>query len=247
MEFSDVALMYRGRRGDHLALEKLSFRVEKGEFIAVLGPSGCGKSTLLRLVSGLQRPTAGMITLDGTAIDRPRSDVGMVFQQPTLLPWNTVMDNVTVPTTILGQTGPQVKQRAGQLLDLVGLADFAKRYPFELSGGMQQRVGIARSLMHDPKMLLMDEPFAALDALTRESMTMELQALWQRSPRTVLFITHSIPEAVILADRILVMSRGPGRIVHEERVDVPRPRTFDSMKSANFMDVCDRLRHLFVH
>ena len=246
VEFRDVELRYSTQRGGSLlALQNLNFGVKKGEFLAVLGPSGCGKSTLLKLVSGLLAPTKGAVHLDGKPVSGPRRDVGMVFQQATLLPWDTVLGNVMLPAKIMRQPGAE--QRAHQLLDMVGLGAYAKHYPYELSGGMQQRVGIARALIHDPQILLMDEPFAALDALTRENMTIELQSIWQRSRRTVLFITHSIPEAVFLADRVLVMSKGPGQVVHEEIVELPRPRDVSSMSSPEFTASCDRLRRCFIH
>lgn len=246
VEFRNVALRYSTQRGgDHLALQDLNFSVRKGEFLAVLGPSGCGKSTLLKLISGLLSPSEGSVQLDRVPVNGPRRDVGMVFQQATLLPWDTVLDNVLLPAKIMRQ--PNATKRAKELLEMVGLSAYARSYPYELSGGMQQRVGIARSLIHDPQILLMDEPFAALDALTRENMTIELQSIWQRSKRTVLFITHSIPEAVILADRVLVMSKGPGKVVHEELIDLPRPRDLSSMASPEFAAACDRLRRCFIH
>ncbi len=218
-----------------------------GEFVAVLGPSGCGKSTLLKLASGLLPPTQGEIRLHDNLILGPRKDVGIVFQQPTLLPWKTVRENVLMPLRVLRTYRPSDQEKASRLLATVGLERFADNYPHELSGGMQQRVGIARSLIHEPKLLLMDEPFAALDALTREQMTLELQSIWQRTGQLVLFITHSIPEAVILADRVIVLSAGPGRIIHEEKVSIPRPRGLESMATAEFTDTCNRLRQLLVH
>lgn len=246
VEFRDVELRYSTKRGGSLlALKDLRFNVREGEFLAVLGPSGCGKSTLLKLVSGLLAPTSGTVAIDGKPVNGPRRDVGMVFQQATLLPWDNVLSNVMLPARIMGQQG--ARQRAEELLEMVGLADYPKHYPYELSGGMQQRVGIARALIHDPRILLMDEPFAALDALTRETMTLELQTIWQKSKRTVLFITHSIPEAVFLADRVLVMSKSPGHVVYEEVIDLPRPRDIASMSSPEFSASCDRLRRCFIH
>lgn len=247
LDLENVQVKYRTRYSENLAVEGLSFGVAEGEFVAVLGPSGCGKSTLLRLIAGLILSTAGSVSLGGVAVTGPRKDVGMVFQQATLLPWNTVINNVLAPARILGERGEAPRQRATRLLEMVGLSDFIDRYPHELSGGMQQRVGIARSLIHNPRILLMDEPFAALDALTRETMALELQSLWQQAGRTVLFITHSISEAVFLADRVLVLSKRPGHVIHEEKVSIPRPRDLSSLASPEFASVCDRLRRLFVH
>jgi NitT/TauT family transport system ATP-binding protein len=247
LRFEDVTLTYRTRRGTHQALGPLTLNCEDGEFVAVLGPSGCGKSTLLKLASGLLASTSGSVHLHGKRVSGPRNDIGMVFQQPTLLPWKTVEENVLMPLKVLRTYRSSDREKAARLLDMVGLSKFAKNYPFELSGGMQQRVGIARGLIHEPLLLLMDEPFAALDALTREQMTMELQSIWQNTKKSVLFITHSIPEAVILADRVVVLSAGPGRIIHEEKISIPRPRDLSSMATAEFVNTCNRLRQLFVH
>lgn len=247
LAFNDIRLTYRTKRGPLPALGPLTLNCRDGEFVAILGPSGCGKSTLLKLASGLVAPTAGQIVLDGSVINRPRKDVGIVFQQPTLLPWKTVRDNVLMPLKVLRVYQPSDREKAEKLLKTVGLSKFADNYPHELSGGMQQRVGIARSLIHDPRFLLMDEPFAALDALTREQITFELQSIWERMGQLVLFITHSIPEAVILADRVIVLSAGPGTIMHEEVVNLPRPRTPSSMATVEFGDICSRLRAFLVH
>lgn len=247
LSFDNVTLSYRTRRGPHHALGPITLECSAGEFVAVLGPSGCGKSTLLKLASGLIAPTTGSIRMHGKSVTGPQRDVGMVFQQPTLLPWRTVRQNVLMPLKVMRTYRPADNERADQLLAMVGLSKFAQSYPFELSGGMQQRVGIARGLIHEPQLLLMDEPFAALDALTREQMTIELQSIWQRTNKCVLFITHSIPEAVILADRVVVLSAGPGRIVHEEKISIPRPRDLSSMATPEFAETCNRLRRLFVH
>jgi NitT/TauT family transport system ATP-binding protein len=243
--FEDVALVYRTSRGPLTALEKLSFQVRPAEFVAVLGPSGCGKSTLLKLASGLLSPTGGRILLDGQPVSGPRADVGIVFQQPTLLPWKTVFQNVLVPVRAMGRPADEHAPRADELLRLVGLERFRDHYPNELSGGMQQRVALARGLIHDPALLLMDEPFAALDAMTRERMMVELQSIWASTRKSVLFITHSIQEAVFLADRILVMSGRPGRVVEEVTVDLPRPRRIDALSDPQFAALTNHLRALF--
>ena len=240
-----VRLTYETRRGPLTALDGLTFATAEGEFVSVLGPSGCGKSTLLRLISGLLPPSAGTIHLAGVKVHKPRPDVGMVFQQPTLLPWQTVRANVMMPVRALGLDVARYRPIADSLLRLVGLEKFADSYPGELSGGMQQRVAVARSLIHDPALLLMDEPFAALDAMTREGMMVELQRIWAGTGKSVLFITHSIPEAVFLSDRIIVMSRRPGRVLETIGVDLPRPRTLHTMADQAFVALADRLRETF--
>jgi NitT/TauT family transport system ATP-binding protein len=241
----DLGLTYNTSRGPLPALGPINLEVASGEFVAVLGPSGCGKSTLLKMLSGLLPSSQGEARLGGELIERPRHDVGIVFQQPTLLPWKTVRENVLMPVRVLGRYSPEMLSRANELIEMVGLSQFAEHYPHELSGGMQQRVAIARGLVHDPKLLLMDEPFAALDALTREQMTVELQAIWERTKKSVIFITHSIQEAAFMADRIIVLSPRPGRIIHTETVSLPRPRVLESMTAPAFVEICDQLRRLF--
>lgn len=241
----NLAVTYSSSRGPVTALEGLSATLGQGEFLSVLGPSGCGKSTLLKVVSGLLKPSGGSVTLRGTPITGPRPDVGIVFQQPTLLPWQTTLDNVLLPIRTLGLDLEAGRAKALELLKLVGLAKFSSHYPGELSGGMQQRVGIARGLIHDPALLLMDEPFAALDAMTREHMMMELQRIWMAAGKSVMFITHSIPEAVFLSDRIVVLSARPGRTIREFEVDLPRPRTLETMAEKPFAEHCNALRALF--
>jgi NitT/TauT family transport system ATP-binding protein len=242
---SDLSVVYAGSRGALTAIEHLSLSVAAGEFVAVLGPSGCGKSTLLKVVSGLIAPSGGTVNLAGRPVSGPRPDVGIVFQQPTLLPWKTVRENILVPIRALRRPVADYAATTDRLLALVGLADFANHYPYELSGGMQQRVGVARGLVHDPHLLLMDEPFAALDAMTREHMMAELQALWMATRKSVLFITHSIPEAVFLADRIVVLSARPARTLEEIHIDLPRPRAIETMALPAFAELCTRLRRLF--
>jgi NitT/TauT family transport system ATP-binding protein len=214
--------------------------------VALLGPSGCGKSTLLKIAAGLIGATGGSVSINGAAVTAPRRDVGIAFQKPTLMPWKTVLANVLMPARTLRLDPGPALLRARALLALVGLEGFETNYPKELSGGMQQRVGLARMLLHDPAMLLMDEPFAALDAMTRESLTLELQRIWMQDAKSVLFVTHSIPEAVFLADRVLVMSGRPGRIIEDMPVGLPRPRSIDTMAGAPFGALCDHLRRHFV-
>jgi NitT/TauT family transport system ATP-binding protein len=233
---------YVTRDGRLSALERISFGVAEGDFIAVVGPSGCGKSTLLKILAGLLPPSSGEASLRGTPIAGPRRDIGVVFQSPVLFPWRTVLDNVLLPVDVQGLGRARCAPTALELLDLVGLAGFERRYPWELSGGMQQRVALTRALVHDPAMLLMDEPFGALDAMTREHMNLELQRIWLERRKTVLFITHSIPEAVFLADRVLVMSPRPGRILEDLAVDFGRPRSLDLMSTPAFGEAVRRLR-----
>lgn len=229
-----------------MVLEDLSLTVEDGAFVAILGPSGSGKSTLLRLVSGLSAPTSGSIELDGRPVAGPRSDIGMVFQKPTLLPWRTVRDNVLLPAGLARRAGPKARAEAERLLALVGLAKAADAYPFQLSGGMAQRVGLARMLLHDPTLLILDEPFAALDAMTRENLCLELQSIWMRGRKTALFVTHSIPEAILLADRILVLAGRPARVVADIPVPLSRPRTIETLTSPDFNALAYDLRQLFL-
>jgi NitT/TauT family transport system ATP-binding protein len=245
LALSGVTLEYESAQQTVTALSNVDLIVRPGEFVSVLGPSGCGKSTLLKLASGLLAPTKGRVLLKGHDVVGPRKDVGMVFQQPTLLPWKSVIDNVMLPARIMKSDPDQARQAATDLLKLVGLSDFARSYPRELSGGMQQRVAIARGLLANPSLLLMDEPFSALDAMTRDSMMMELQKIWMGAQKSVLFITHSIPEAVFLSDRILVMSPRPGRVVEDLRIALPRPRTADTLSSDEFMETTRHLRRLF--
>jgi NitT/TauT family transport system ATP-binding protein len=227
------------------ALEDIDVGIARGAFVAVVGPSGCEKSTLMRIVAGLIPASAGEVWFGDQRVSGPRRDIGIVFQSPVLFPWRTVLDNVLVPIDVQRLDRAKGTERAKKLLDLVGLTDFAGRYPAELSGGMQQRVGIARALVHDPSMLLMDEPFGALDAMTREHMNVELQRLWTSRAKTVLFITHSISEAVFLADRVVVMTPRPGRIVEVLDIDLPRPRTLEMMSTPSFGAYVGRVRAHF--
>ncbi|MGJ4914215.1 ABC transporter ATP-binding protein [Bradyrhizobium sp. HKCCYLRH2060] len=210
------------------ALSRISLDIKPGEFVCVVGPSGCGKSTLLRLLAGLDSYGDGRLLLDGEPVAGPSRKVGVVFQAANLLPWMTVRDNVALPLRVGGRHAP-AGDRIERLLAVTGLGDFGDKYPYELSGGMQQRAGICRALARDPEILLMDEPFGALDALTRERLNLELQRIWQENRKTILLITHSISEAIFLADRVIVMSARPGRILADLAVPIPRPRSFDDI------------------
>ncbi len=238
---------YPSRDGDEVvALDDISLDIAEGAFITVVGPSGCGKSTLLHILAGVLQRTTGEVKLRGQPIDGPRRDVGTVFQEPLLLPWRTVLENVQLPIEVHHLPVAQYRAKALELLELTGLAAFAGKYPHELSGGMQQRVSIVRSLVHDPAILLMDEPFGALDAMTREQMNLDLMKLWSASRKTILLITHSISEAVLLGDRVVVMSPRPGRIVDVIDIDLPRPRGLDVTATPAFGGYAKRVReHLF--
>ena len=225
-----------------VALENVGFTIPDAAFVAVVGPSGCGKSTLLRILAGLSQPTSGSASLAGTPIIAPRRDIGVVFQQPVLFPWRTVLGNVLLPVDIQHLGRPAARDRALSLLAMVGLEGFESRLPRELSGGMQQRVALVRALIHEPSLLLMDEPFGALDAMTRETMNLELQRIWMSRRKTILFITHSVAEAVFLADTVLVMSPRPGRIIDTLDIDFPRPRPLDIVNTAEFGAHVRRIR-----
>ncbi len=225
-----------------VAVEGLSFEVGDNEFVALVGPSGCGKSTALRMISGLVRPTAGKVSLRGTQVTGPISDVGMVFQTPVLLPWRHTLDNILFPAEMCGKRPNGFRQRALDLINLAGLEGFEQRYPHELSGGMQQRVAICRALLLNPSLLLMDEPFGALDILTREKMGFELQKIWSVSKNTVLFVTHSITEAVLLSDTVIVMTARPGRVKATIPVDLPRPRDARTLRDARFVELTAAVR-----
>ena len=242
---SDISKRYTTRDGVVTALEGITFDVAEGDFVAVVGPSGCGKTTLLKILAGLMSPSRGDARLRGAAITGPRRDIGVVFQSPVLFPWRTVLDNVLLPIDVQKLGRQNSRSRALELLAMVGLQGFEHRYPWELSGGMQQRVAISRGLIHNPAMLLMDEPFGALDAMTRDGLNLELQRIWLERRETVLFITHSIAEAVFLADRVLVMTPRPGRITEEVRVAIPRPRALDVLSVPEFGGIVRKIRGHF--
>jgi len=227
------------------ALENVSLTIPEGRFVSVVGPSGCGKTTLLQIVGGLVAATAGAVTIDGEPIGEPRPDkIGIVFQEPLLLPWKSAIENIEFPLALRGESKDARRQRACELLDLVGLKDFADSLPHQLSGGMKQRVAIARGLVRSPRLLLMDEPFAALDEQTRTRMWSELLQIRDRSGATILFVTHSLVEAIYLADEVLVMAARPGRIIERITVDLPRPRTIDMVGSETLGALRNRIWHL---
>lgn len=238
-----VGKVFAGRDGSRVvALEGVSLDVAAGEFVAIVGASGCGKSTLLRLVAGLVPVTSGAVRVAGETVRAPTDATAMVFQAPTLLPWANVLRNVTFPLRLMGRAGGDTEARARSLLAKAGLAGFETKLPSELSGGMQQRVAICRALLQQPRVLLMDEPFGALDALTREEMSLELLRIWRETGAAVLFVTHSISEAVLLADRVVVMSPRPGRVADIVDIALPRPRSFEQEGEPAFHAAAQRIR-----
>ena len=246
VEVSDVTRIFPTPEGEVRALDGVSFDVRGGEFLSIVGPSGCGKSTLVMLIAGLMRPTSGVIAVDGRAVSRPQTELGIVFQNAVLLAWRSALDNVLLQVEMRGLAARQYRDRAMELLRSVGLDGFERRLPHELSGGMRQRVAICRALIHDPPLLLMDEPFGALDALTRDQMTLDIQGICARGGKTVLFITHSITEAVFLSDRVLVMTPRPGRIDTTIDVDLPRPRRLAVRESPAFAAYAREIRDRFL-
>ena len=230
--------------GEVTALKGLDFEIYDGEFVSVVGQSGCGKSTLLKLLAGLLPYTAGSVELNGKPLRGPTREAAVVFQSPVLLPWRTVLDNVLLPIEFRKLPMASYRQSAVDLLEMVSLSEFAQRYPFELSGGMQQRAAIVRALVQDPQLLLMDEPFGALDAMTREQMNLELMRIWSQSRKTVIFITHSIAEAIFLSDRVIAMTARPGSIADVITIDLPRPRDLSVINTDRFGRYAARLRSL---
>ena len=241
---NDVAKIYDTGKTTIEAIAKADFEVAKGQFVAVLGPSGCGKSTLLMMCAGLESITTGTIMIAGQPMRGPRTSVGVMFQDSTLLPWKNVLENVLFPIRILRRPRSEYIDRAHALIELVGLTGFEDKRPHELSGGMRQRVAICRALIYDPDILLMDEPFSALDAITRDEMNDALLDIWQRYTKTALFVTHSIREAVLLADRVLVMTNRPSTIIEDVTIPFVRPRTNEISETPEFMQICSYLRSL---
>ncbi|MGD9715056.1 MAG: ABC transporter ATP-binding protein [Thermomicrobiales bacterium] len=244
IEIDGVAKTYRTRSGPVEALGSVRLTIQRGEFVSIIGPSGCGKSTLLKILLGVATPTSGTIRMDGRIVSGPQRGIGMVFQNSALLPWRSVLDNVLLPVEVLGLGRSLFLDKAKTLLERAGLAGFERKSPHELSGGMQQRVSICRALIHDPELLLMDEPFGALDALTREAMQQVLLRISRDGRLTVLFVTHSIDEAVLMSDRVVVMSARPSVIMEEIAIDLPRERDADLRSLQIFQQYAQHLRHL---
>ncbi|MGM4987053.1 ABC transporter ATP-binding protein [Tardiphaga sp. 841_E9_N1_2] len=246
INLSGVSKTYGTGDGQVQSLRPLDFHINDGEFFVVVGPSGCGKSTLLKLISGLLAPTSGEIHVDGNKVTEPHGDVGIVFQNALLLPWRNIINNVLMPIDMKNLSREKYIPRAKELLKMVGLEGFEKKLPWQLSGGMQQRASICRALVHDPKIMMMDEPFGALDAMTREKMNVELSRIQRTTGKTILLITHSIPEAVFLADKVLVMTERPGGISAIYDVPLSRERTLDAMSNPIFTDLVARIRKHFM-
>jgi len=247
VRIEDLHKTYLVKGGRTVALQDVNLTIGKDEFIALLGPSGCGKSTLLRIISALIKPSSGKVLISDEQILAPSRDIGIVFQQAVLLPWRNILDNVLLPAEILRLDMKKARERAYQLLKMVGLEGFEERSPNELSGGMQQRAAICRALVHNPSMLLMDEPFAALDAMTREELGFELLRIWDIEKKTIIFVTHNIPEAILLADRVVAMSPRPGRISEIIEIDLPRPRTQGMEFTPEFKAYSDFIRDKIGH
>lgn len=244
IRMQNVSKIYQTKNGSVEACLEINLDIKECEFVAIVGPSGCGKTTILKMVAGLQPYTTGTITVGGKTVDKPQTDVGIVFQDSIMLDWRDVLSNVMLQIDIRHMDHAQYHSVAMDLLKATGLDGFEKKKPYELSGGMRQRVSICRALVHDPPLLLLDEPFGALDALTREQISMDIQKLWMDRRKTALHITHSIPEAVLLADRVIVMSPRPGRIVDVIDIDLPRPRRLDKVP-AKFNEYTGRIRDVF--
>lgn len=236
------------RRGSLVtrAVDDFGLQVRRGEFVSIVGPSGCGKSTMLKIIAGLQPPTGGLVEVDGRQVDRPVTDLGIVFQSPVLLDWRNILENVLVQVELRGRPARQYRDKAMSLLQAVGLGEFAYSYPPELSGGMRQRASIVRALIHDPPLLLMDEPFGALDALTREQMRLDLEELWLSRPITVVFVTHSLDEAVLLSDRVVVMTPRPGNIDRIIPIRMGRPRGIEGRNSREFEAAANEITRMFL-
>ena len=246
IKIKNVSKTFVSKKTSVEAIGDVLFDVKERQFVSVLGPSGCGKSTLLRIIAGLIPATSGEVMLHGKRVNGPSPEVGIVFQSPVLLPWRTVLKNIELQVEVRGLDRTVYRDKARALLRLVGLEGFETSYPWQLSGGMQQRVSLCRALIHDPSLLLMDEPFGALDAFTREQMNLELQRIWLETRKTVLFITHNIAEAVFLSDQIIILCQRPSKVRETIGVDLPHPRTLESMHRPEFLQAVDHCRDLLI-
>lgn len=245
IRFSDVHQVFKTKTSSVNALEKMNLDIAAGEFVSIVGPSGCGKSTLMQIAAGFVKPSSGQVEINGKVVRGPVTDLGVVFQKDVLFDWKTVMENVLLQARVRRLPLEPARARARQLISDVGLKDFEQSYPWQLSGGMRQRVSICRALLHDAPLLMFDEPFGALDAITRDQMTLDLQRIWYASRKTTLFITHDIAEAIFLSDRVLVMSPRPGRVLADIAIDLPRPRDFDARRDPRFIDYESHIRSIF--
>ncbi len=241
IEFKNISKLFETGRQTIVAVKDFSMTMMPGEFISILGPSGCGKSTLIRMLDGIIKPTSGEILINGVNVSNHKKmpkevlrKMGFIFQQPNLFPWYTVRDNVMLPLKIFGLSGPEWEKRTDELIEMAGLTQYAKAYPIEISGGMAQRTGVIRAMVHDPEILLMDEPFGALDELNREILNMELLGIWERTKKTIIFITHNVAESILLSSKIYVMGTQPGRLISTVDIDLPRPRTLKMIAEEKF-------------
>ena len=251
IKFENVSKIFETRYQTIEAVIDYSMEISDGEFVSIIGPSGCGKSTLIRMLDDIIKPTSGKIYIDGALTDyKAKMDkdtlrrIGFIFQQPNMLPWYNIRQNVTLPLKIFGLRGEEWEKRVDELMEMAGLTKYQKAYPVEISGGMGQRVGVIRAMVHDPEILLMDEPFGALDELTKEKLDMELQDIWSKTKKTIVFITHSVEEAILLSQRVLVMGTRPGRLIETVSVDLPRPRTLAMTSSKEFLEYKKQLLDL---
>lgn len=245
LKFEHIGMKYKTLTGYTEALVDVNFDVEDGEFVTILGPSGCGKSTFLFVGTGLTHPTSGKVLLDGKEITKPVKEVGFVFQDHLLLEWRSVLNNIMIQGEFRNQDMKATKERAMELIRQVGLEGFENKYPWELSGGMQQRVSICRALVHDPELLMMDEPYGALDALTREQMRVDLEKMWMQKKNTILFVTHDIDEAILLADKVVILTPRPGRLKEIVKIDLPRPRNMAVKESPRFLEYRKKITKIF--
>lgn len=251
IKFENITKVFETRRQTTIAVKDFMMEMPAGEFISIIGPSGCGKSTLIRMLDGIIKPTSGSIYIDGVKVSNKKKmpnetlkRMGFIFQQANLLPWYTVRQNVALPLKIFGLKGEQWEKRVDQLIDMVGLTKYADAYPIEISGGMSQRAGVIRAMVHDPEILLMDEPFGSLDEMTREQLDMELLDIWKQTQKTVIFITHSVEEAILLSSRVYVMGTNPGRLVSIVDIDLPRPRSLSMITDPKFIEYESNLTNL---
>ncbi|MHC1773424.1 MAG: ABC transporter ATP-binding protein [Flexilinea sp.] len=251
IKFENVSKIFETRSQEIIAVQDYSMEIRTGEFVSIIGPSGCGKSTLIRMLDGIIKPTNGKIYIDGNQVNgagkMPKTilrKMGFIFQQPNLLPWYTVRENVALPLRVFGLSGEKWETRVDELLAMVGLSDCADAHPSEISGGMLQRAGVIRAMVHDPEILLMDEPFGALDEMTREQLNMELLGIWKETQKTIIFITHNVEEAVLLSSRIYVMGTQPGRLVATVNIDLPRPRSLKMITQPDFIEYKQQLTRL---
>lgn len=251
IKFNNVTKIYKTNRQIITAVKDVSFNISEGDFVSLIGPSGCGKSTVIRLLDDIIKPTHGEIYIDGEGIPKRKKipseqikKMGFIFQQPNLLPWMTVRQNVALPLRVFGLKGEKWESNVDRLLKMVGLTEYSDAYPTEISGGMVQRVGVIRAMVHEPEILLMDEPFGALDEMTREQLNIELLDIWRETKKTIIFITHNVEEAILLSSKVYVMGTNPGRIVSEVDIDLPRPRTLDMIITKKFIDFEKKLTDL---